>query len=144
MPAIDLSKGYPRSSTQTLGGYLHLARMIDKARAKAAGTLGEYIYPCPLDRLLLDFLGVDAERFSSALAVRSDGELVTWLATHGAPRSPGDIEAWNCAFLSRRPDTEAKQRSFLEQRNRVAPHRTDVTTWVDLLDLEEGRPVPPR
>ncbi|MBI3607736.1 MAG: DUF5069 domain-containing protein [Nitrospirae bacterium] len=35
--------------------------------------------------------------------------------------------------------TEESLRHVLEVRDRVAPHRTDVTTWVDLLDLEEGR-----
>jgi len=143
--APDLSKEYPRSPTEILGGYVHLARMVDKARAKEAGTLGEYIYPCPLDRMLLDFLSVDPAAFSKALAAgRSDDEIVAWLAAHGTPRSPAEIDAWNRAFLDRRPDTEEKRRSFLEQRNQVAPHRTDVTTWADLLDLDEGRSVPPR
>ena len=44
MTALNLSKEYPRSPKQRLGGYAHLCRMIDKARAKAAGTIGEYIY----------------------------------------------------------------------------------------------------
>ena len=53
---MDLRNSYPRSVHEPLGGYVHLGRMIDKARAKHAGTLGEYIYPCPLDHRLLDFL----------------------------------------------------------------------------------------
>jgi hypothetical protein len=33
---------------------------------------------------------------------------------------------------------------FLSLRNSVAPDRTDVTTWADLLDLDEKRHVPQR
>src|SRR5437879_13867219 len=54
----DLTKEYPRSSRELLGGYVHLARMIDKARARGAGGNGAYIYRRPLDKTLLSFLEV--------------------------------------------------------------------------------------
>jgi len=139
MIALNLSKEYPRSPKQQLGGYVHLARMIDKARAKAAGALGEYIYPCPLDQLLLEFFGIGGDAFSEAVKSRADQEILEWLARNAKARSPKDIEEWNQAFLNRQPQNEESRRHFLEIRNRVAPHRTDVSTWVDLLDLEEGR-----
>jgi hypothetical protein len=34
--------------------------------------------------------------------------------------------------------------AFNELRAKVAPDRTDVTTWPDLLDLDEHRSVPKR
>ena len=43
----------PRDGSLALGGIPWLARMIDKARAKADGTIGDYIYPCPKDQELL-------------------------------------------------------------------------------------------
>jgi hypothetical protein len=33
---------------------------------------------------------------------------------------------------------------FNELRAKIAPSRTDVTSWPDLLDLDEGRTVPHR
>ena len=50
---MDLRTTFPRSMKTRLGGYVHLARMIDKCRAVLAGTEGEYIYPCPMDDRLL-------------------------------------------------------------------------------------------
>ncbi|HET8761337.1 MAG TPA: DUF5069 domain-containing protein [Nitrospiria bacterium] len=130
---------YPRSPKQLLGGYAHLARMIDKARAKAAGTLGEYIYPCPLDQALLEFLGLDADAVFDVAKRGTDDEVLRWGQERATPRSAKDIAAWNQTFFARKPTDEKKLQYFIEIRNRVAPHRTDVTTWVDLLDLEEGR-----
>jgi len=137
--ALDLSKEFPRSPKQRLGGYSHLGRMIDKARAKAAGTIGEYIYPCPLDQALLEFLGIGGDAFYEAVTTRTDQDILSWVKKHAKTRSPKEIEEWNTTFLNRKPQNEESLRHFLETRNRIAPHRTDVTAWVDLLDLEEGR-----
>ena len=139
MTALNLSKEYPRSPKQRLGGYAHLCRMIDKARAKAAGTIGEYIYHCPLDQALLEFLGIGGDAFYEAVKTRTDQDILRWVKEHAKARSPKDIEEWNTTFLNRKPQNEESLRHFLETRNRIAPHHTDVTTWVDLLDLEEGR-----
>lgn len=139
--ALDLTKEYPRSPKEKLGGYTHLCRMIDKARAKAAGTIGEYIYPCPLDQSLLEFLAISGAAFYEAVKNRADQEILEWLKQNAKVRSPEEIEEWNRSFLNRKPQNEESMRHFLEIRNRVAPHRTDVTSWVDLLDLEEGRKV---
>jgi hypothetical protein len=137
--ALDLNTIYPRSPKQLLGGYAHLARMIDKARAKAAGTLGEYVYPCPLDKALLEFLGLGADAVFEIATGGTDDEVVRWVQERATPNSAKDIAVWNQAFFARKPTDENKLQYFLEIRNRVAPHRTDVTTWVDLLDLEEAR-----
>jgi hypothetical protein len=139
MTALNLSTEYPRSPKQQLGGYVHLGRMIDKARAKAAGTVGEYIYPCPLDQALLEFMGIGGDAFYKAVTSRTDQDVLVWLTQNAKARSPKEIEEWDTTFLHRKPQNEESLRHFLETRNRIAPHRTDVTTWVDLLDLEEGR-----
>ncbi len=53
----------PRDSNFLIGDTPWLARMSDKARAKAAGTIGDYIYPCPIDNQLLRKLGIGADEF---------------------------------------------------------------------------------
>ncbi|HET6370458.1 MAG TPA: DUF5069 domain-containing protein [Nitrospiria bacterium] len=141
---LDLREEYPRSPKEALGGYAHLARMIDKARSKADGLLGEYIYPCPLDKTLLEFLGISGEDFQTAARGRNDQEILAWLKKSAKPHKNEEIEVWNRTLLKRRPKDEEGTKRFLEIRNRVAPDRMDVTAWVDLLDLEEGREVPIR
>lgn len=141
--ALDLSREVPRSPRDRVGGLVHLGRMIDKARAKSAGTLSDYLYPCPLDQVLLEFLGLTGEAFLDAAATEDDARVVEWVRQQGTAHQPEDIERWNREFLSRGPNDEESRRRFLAKRERLAPGRTDLTAWVDLLDVEEGRPCPP-
>jgi hypothetical protein len=67
----------PRPRDVVVGGIEWVARMSDKARAKARGTIGDYIYPCPADRRLLEALEIDADTFQQiALQAVNDEELV--------------------------------------------------------------------
>jgi hypothetical protein len=142
--ALDLTRQFPRSPREKLGGYVHLTRMIDKARAKAAGTAGEYIYPCPLDQALLEFIHMSPGDFYDAAQTRDDREFLEWFKANAKPKNSGEIDEWNQTFLNRKPRNEESLRRFIDIRNRLAPHRTDITAWPDLLDLEEGREVPVR
>jgi hypothetical protein len=72
--------------------------MIDKARAKAAGVVGEYIYPCPPDRSLLEFLEVSPEAFYDAVQVSNDLEILEWIRQKAKPRTQVEIKAWNQVF----------------------------------------------
>lgn len=67
----------PRPRDVVLGGIPWIARMADKARAKADGTIGDYIYPCYVDKRVLAELGISAEGFLEiATASATDAELV--------------------------------------------------------------------
>ena len=83
--ARDLAKEEPRSMTATLGGYIWLPRMIDKARAARAGTLGDYYrYPCPIDITCLQRLGIASDTFADIVeATDSDDEVLTILKQQG-------------------------------------------------------------
>ena len=140
----DLTKEYPRSVRELLGGYLHLARMIDEARAREAGVNGPYIYPCPLDKALLSFLEVSEQEFAYAGKTRTDELILEWLAVRARPRSKKQIEIWNKQMHDRGPEDEGQWAYFKKTRDAIDPSRTDIVTWIDLLDLEEGRPVPRR
>lgn len=141
---MDLRSDYPRSVYVKLGGYVHLARMIDKCRAKVAGTLGEYIYPCPMDQRLLDFAGISGDDFLGAVTSKTDQDVVAWFQAAAKSHTDEDVDTWNVSHLNRGPDTDEKRAYFQEIRDGIDPARVDVTTWADLLDLEEGRRVPPR
>ena len=128
---------------EKLAGYVHVVRMIDKCRAVLAGTQGEYIYPCPMDTRLLDFAILTADQLTEAVQARSSDQAVAdWFVENAGRHSQAEIEAWNNGMLARGPDTEEKWAYFRRCLEAVDPNRTDITSWADLLDLEEGRPVP--
>jgi hypothetical protein len=144
---MDLRKSYPRSPKDKFAGVVMLARTTDKARADKSGTTGEYHYNCPLDRAVFEFLGIDHEEYARNAAERSDAQLEAWVReTFVSKKSPAEIEKFNSSFLNDRkpaPGSESEE-YFLEVRNKLDPVRTDIVTWPDLLDLEEGREVPRR
>jgi len=141
---MDLRTYYPRSIREKLAGYVHLARMIDKCRATLADTQGDYIYPCPLDKRLLEFVGLTADQFTEAVRGRLDQTVLEWFRKAAKPHSAEEIAQWNNLMLSVGPATEDQWAYFKRQRDAIDPGRTDITSWADLLDLDEKRPVPKR
>jgi hypothetical protein len=139
-----LTKGYPRSALEQFAGVIMAPRTTDKCRAYLEGTLGEYIYNCGLDRKLFEFLGTEKDEFAGVVRGASgDGDVEAFVRQKVAGRSEADIAAWSREFLNYEPDLSrpayAGQAQALEQR---APGRADLTLWVHLTDMEEGRPVP--
>lgn len=142
---MDLRKDFPRSMRFKLGGYAHLARMIDKCRAVLAGTEGEYIYPCPMDERLMEFAGITSEQFTAAVKTNStDDGVATWFKENATPHTPAEMEEWNQKLLTRGPSSPESAARFKKYLAAIDPSRTDITAWSDLQDLEEGRVVPRR
>ena len=90
METLDLNVGPPRRWTQELGGIRWLPRLIDKARAALAGTLGSYLYgQSPMDRDLLNKLGLGYRDFTAIVAsAPSDAAVLEALQA----RSPQGVE----------------------------------------------------
>ncbi len=143
---MDLTTSYPRSVKEKIGGVVMAARTTDKARAKAHGNIGEYHYNCPMDQALFGFLGADADAFyAAATSSPDDASVEAYIKTLTAKKTPEEIEGFNTHFLSYTPEKGSdSEKYFLELRSSVAPDRTDVTAWPDLLDLDEKRDVPRR
>lgn len=99
MEAPDLNINVPRSSKDTLAGIAHLPRMIDKARALKNNTLGEYIYPCPLDRQVLDFLATNAEDFADLAEENDNAQIAEWAEETGCFRNAREKELLNSNLL---------------------------------------------
>jgi hypothetical protein len=140
---------FPRSGRETLGGVVYLARAIDKVRADLAGTVGEYIAACPQSRQVYDLFGVTPEQFREAVSHNpKDESVLLWLQEHGQRQpSKADIERFDAAMLAEGPSLgNARAMGYLRHTLEEAgqSHRTDVRTYVDMQDLEEGRPVPQR
>jgi len=136
---IDLTKQPPRSPRVRVGGYAILPRMLDKGRATIAGTQGEYHYDCPVDQRFTDFVGIDAEALKQELAAgKGDGEILQWINAQAKhQRTAPEIEVWSAWQEKRAPDNP-EGRSYLNQlHTNVAPHRTDITSWFDMLDVDD-------
>ena len=146
---MDLTKpgNYPRSGRETLGGIVFFPRSIDKMRAHIAGTAGDYNATRGLSTRLFDLFGVTAEQFEEAVRQsKTDEDVLRWLQQN-APKQPSqaEIEAYNHLILNRGPqDEEGKARFHANLAKLGFGHRTDVSTFVDAEDLEEGREVPQR
>ncbi len=136
---MNLTQEFPRSPKDQMAGLVHFPRMVDKARAARQNTLGEYIFPCPLDKIMLEFMDVDAETFQQRACDDPEETLSGWIAAQCQNRSQDEKTAVNHKILNSRPDDPDKWKTFYEIRDRLDPSRTDITTWVDLIDLEEGR-----
>jgi hypothetical protein len=123
-----------------LAGIVSLPRMIDKTRANAEGTLGEYDVDCPHDRPVLDFLGVDFATFAAQLKDLhyDDAAVEGWAKTQLAGKAPAEVAAFNESRRNWGPDEHSRP-YFEDLRAKVAPNRSDVKTWFELLDLDEGR-----
>src|SRR5580693_4763554 len=140
----DLTKTTPSSSSEMMLGVVQLARAIDKAKALTHGTIGEYKYDCPMDHSLFEYLDMDSKAFLELVNnAKSDYEIEAYAKRFVARKDPRNIEAFNKKFLSAVPTGESLTH-FEELRSKIAPSRTDVVSWSDLLDLEEGRTVPQR
>ena len=113
--------------------------MIDKAHAFNRQTLGEYIFPCPLDNITLDFLGVSAEEFTQLAEKNDDPDISRWIEEKSQRHDPEKKEWINGKILEGKPDTQEKKEKFLKIRDTIDPSRTEIKTWVDSIDLEEGR-----
>ena len=134
----DLTKAFPRSPNEKMSGLVHLPRMLDKARAKEKGLLGEYIYPCPLDERLLTFLGIKADKLMETSISLEDDNISSWIESECTKRTDEEKESFNLKFLSKKPNNEKSQKKFDRIRDSIDPSRVDIQTWAALIDLEEG------
>ncbi len=110
---IDLTTAQPRGMDETLGGYVWLPRMIDKARAKQAGTLGTYVHPCPVDRTALGRMRVDYATFKRIImATETDDEVLAALL-----EVPGIATPQNAWF-----DPVAREEELQRSDHPTPPH----------------------
>jgi len=88
-------KTFPRRGRQAIGDALWLARVSDKARAAAAGTIHDYVYPCPMDQGVLERWGVSVAEFEGALRDHpTDESLGAWLRQRVTPDRIQAANAW--------------------------------------------------
>jgi len=119
-----------------------IPRMLDKARAYKSKSLGDYIYPCPLDQIILDFLDIDHEKIAYQAQKLTDKEIELWINEILSNRSLSDKENVNKKLLGRKPNTKESINRFNLIRDKINPSIKNVTTWVELIELEERQITP--
>lgn len=141
--AKDLTKDFPRSPRETLGGYILAARILDKCRAVLNGTLGEYTFGnCPLDLLFFGFTGINAEDFKAFVATGvSDEEVGEWVKSHAKQTEHVDVVKWNNENRYRNiRELSDEAQLFLEDYiPQNIPAGRVIYHFFDVFDIEEKR-----
>lgn len=136
----DLTKEAPRSPKEQLGGYVILARTLDKCRALLWGNIGEYHFDCPLDNMLFGWKGIKGDEFKAAVENgASDDEMVEWVNNHGDRKSPEEVQQWSEQMMAANPYHNPEKRDwFVEQVSvyKLDPERTTLFDWHDVDDKE--------
>src|SRR6476646_11579576 len=136
----DLTKEPPRSPKTRLGGYVILARTLDKCRALLWGNIGEYHFDCPLDNMLFGFKGIRGDDFKAAVEKgASDEEMMQWVNEHGEKKSPEEIKTWADGMVQVNPYQDPEKRDwFVEQVSvyKLDPAKTTLFDWLETDDRE--------
>jgi hypothetical protein len=137
LSTTDLTQFPPRSPRVRLGGYAHLPRLLDKARATAAGKNGDYHYNCPLDRHFFDFTGLDHEALLAEVKKgKSDTEMLAWVRA-GVKRTPSEIAGFSAWVENVGPGGSEGHAWIGGVIGEAASGRDDIRSFSDLLDLDD-------
>ncbi|HVM49805.1 MAG TPA: DUF5069 domain-containing protein [Candidatus Acidoferrum sp.] len=135
---------YPRSPRETMCGWMHLPRFIDKLRLHFAGKLHPDYQPnlCKgFDGLWLETAGVKAEDFMEVVRTSiTDGQVCDWVRLN--VRKPDSVKAAHRERMlsnPRKDDPEMQARLKMRKEQAGMPQRDDVQSFVDFIDADEKR-----
>jgi len=134
-----------RSCHETVGGLVYFGRMLDKIRLHAQGKLPADYLPnlgSGFDGRCCGFLRVDyADLVERVKLGGSDEEILQWCFSQGRKPGDGEIELWNDFMRKRGWRDDASPWLAKRLQEYGIAHRTDIQTFFDLIDVDEGRPV---
>lgn len=136
----------PRSAYDQVGGLVYFARMLDKVRLHAAGRLRADFHANlgdGFDGRCCRFLNVSY----SALCDRvhtggTDEEILAWCHARGTRPSEEHLLVWNKFMLKRGwrdEDDGSTQELEAYKTGSNLSHRTDLLTFFDYYEVDEGR-----
>ena len=135
---------YPRSPRETMAGWMHLPRYLDKVRLHLAGKLHADYQPNfgkGFDGRWLAAAGLTHEQFIDVVkSTVTDGEVCDWVCLNVLKSDAEKREhAEGMALYPKPGDTAMEER--LNQRKEAAglAHRADLKTFVDFIDADEKR-----
>lgn len=139
MQSLDLTQRPPRSPRVRLGGFALLPRCLDKGRAQLQSKNGEYHFNCPLDQRFINFVRVSADALKEQLSQgKGDEEILKWIEANAKHKPTAwEIEAWS-TYQENKGAGDVEFREFMQDmHSKIAPHRKDIETLFDLLDLDD-------
>ena len=135
---------YPRSPRETMCGWTHLPRFVDKIRLHLAGKLHPDYQPnfCKgFDGRWLQAAGVEAEQFIQVVRnTITDGEVCDWVLKN--VKKPESAKAAHREGMLNYPKPDdAEMQARLKARKEAAglAHRDDIKSFVDFIDADEKR-----
>lgn len=137
--APDLTRHPPRSPRTRLGGYAHFPRLLDKARAVAAGRGGDFHYNCPFDQKFFAFTGLNHVTFMKQIkSGKTDSQMLAYVQTHAKyKRGPSEIASWSAWMEQWTPSLPDVRAFFNDVHRKNAPKRDDIATWFEWLELDD-------
>jgi hypothetical protein len=110
-------KTFPRRGRETIGDALWLLRASDKGRASAAGTIHDYVYPCPMDKGVMERWGMTLAEFDEALRrYPTDETLYAWFTERVTPKEVGTANAWLLSERTENLDRQDAEEGAVAQR----------------------------
>ena len=133
-----------RSPRETMDGWVHLPRYIDKIRLHLAHALPpEYVELLgeQSDRRWLEAAGVTHEQMIEVVrGTLTDGEVYHWVRTHVVRTEAEKIRAADAILRYPLPgDMAGRERFEARKRDYGLAGRADIQTRADLIDADEGR-----
>jgi hypothetical protein len=120
-----------------IGGFAHLGRLLDKARAVVGGKNAGYQFNCAMDRNFFQFTGIDHEKmFAEIKSGKSDTEMLAWVREN-TKRQPFEIHAWSQWFEQHGPAGAGGHEWIAESIKANAGDRDDIRSFADMLDLDD-------
>jgi hypothetical protein len=135
-----------RSPYDQVHGIVIFARIASKIRLHAKGELPEGYHTGVLpgtrtfDDRLCKFLNISFEDLSArVLEGGTDEEVLEWCFAHGHRPDAEQIEVWN-AFMTKRGWRDSGSAGVEKQKAEAGlADRTDIVTYFDAMNAEEGR-----
>lgn len=132
-----------RSPRDEVSGLVYFGRMVDKLRLEHAGKLPQDYHENMgkgFDGSCCEFFGVSYERLRERVRQGgSDEELLAWCEEHGKKRDAADRRIWS-AYLSKRGwRDDLADRLIFRKKEAGWEKRTEIQTFFDYIDADEGR-----
>src|SRR5438128_7826627 len=130
---------YPRSPRETMCGWMHLPRFIDKVRLRLAGKLHpdyQANFCKGFDGLWLEQAGVDAGQFIEIVRQSiTDGEVCDWVMRN--VKKPDSVKAAHRERMLNYPkkdDPQMQARLKMRKEQAGMADRDEIQTFVDFID----------
>ena len=134
-----------RSPHDKVGGIVYFGRMLDKIRLHASGSLpSDYIANLGdgFDRMCSGFLGVAYPDLAGQVQKgATDEAALEWCFSKGRRPTEEEILVWN-EFLRKRGWNDAGSERLKQRKAEGGfTDRSEIPTFFDYIDADEGRPV---